>query len=283
MNIQPPSAIVMGAPGSGKTYALASAIRAGLELFVISTEPDGVASLIDACEATKAPISRLHWATCLPIVPGWSALNDMATSIGSMSFEQIQNIKSGIGKSDTRQAAMKLLNTLANFKCERTGESFGDFTKWPDTRALALDSLSGLSMISWMLGVGYKPAAHQGEWGVTMNFIEQLLLKISSDRKCFFFLNSHVEKEFSELSGIQQVMVSTLGRKLAPKITRYFSEVVYAKRLLRDNTAKFTWSTVDSNAELKNRSLPIASDLPQDYKPIVEAYRRRIVAAQAAE
>lgn len=282
MIIQPPSVICMGSPGSGKTYALATLLEAGLETFVITTEPDGLVSLLDAVESRKAPIDNLHWASCLPATPGWSAMSDMISTIGSMGFESIQNIKTGVGKSDTRKPAMKLLENLQNFKCERTGKAFGDVTKWNDKRVLVLDSLSGLSMISWMLTLGYKPAAHQGEWGVAMNFVEQLLLKLSSDRSCFFVITSHIEKELNEITGVTQIMASTLGRKLAPKIPKYFSEFVYAKRVIKDGKARFSWATLDTNADLKNRSLPISTDLEPDYRPVVAAYRRRLASAGLA-
>jgi AAA domain len=273
--IQPPSVICMGHPGSGKTYSIASLLKSGLETFVISTEPDGIGSLLDACQETEADVSRLHWATCMPTPPGWGALEDMVSTIGTMSFEQIQNIKTGVGKTHTREPAAKFLRTLKNFVCERTGESFGDVTKFDDQRALVLDSLSGLSMIAWMLALGYKPAAHQGEWGVSMNFIEQLLLKMTADRKCFFVMTAHIEKEISEITGLSQIMVSTLGRKLPPKIPKYFSEVVLASRTMKGDTPTFSWATIDPKADLKNRSLPISSNLPPDYAPVVEAYRRR--------
>ena len=136
--------------------------------------------------------------------------------------------------------------------------------------------------MSWMLTVGYKPAAHQGEYGVAMNFIEQLLLKLTSDRHAFFILNAHIEKEINELTGVSQIMASTLGRKLAPKIPRFFSEVVYSKRLMKDGQASFTWSTINSTAELKNRSLPISQNLQQDYGPIISAYRQRKTLATPA-
>jgi hypothetical protein len=276
LQLQPPSVICMGAPGSGKTYALASLIKAGLQTFVISTEPDGVGSLLDACRETGADINRLHWASCLPAVPGWSALNDMVNTIGTQSFEQIQNIKTGVGKTQTREPATKLLRLLANFVCERTNENFGDVTKFNDTQALVLDSLSGFSMIAWMLALGYKPAAHQGEWGVSMNFVEQMLLKLTADRKCFFVMTAHIEREVNELTGVNQIMVSSLGRKLPPKIPKYFSEVVLATRTLKNKSAAFTWATVDDKADLKNRSLPIATDLIPDYGPIVAAYHKRV-------
>lgn len=278
MILQPPSVICMGPPGSGKTDALATLVKAGLETFVISTEPDGLVSLIDSFERRKISLDKLHWTSCLPAVTGWSALDDMVTTIGTMGFEAIQNIKTGVGKSETRKPAMKLLENLRNFKCERTNQSFGDVSSWDHSRALVLDSLSGLSMISWMLALGYKPAAHMGEWGVAMNFIEQLLLKLSSDRRCFLVVTAHIEKELSEITGASQIMVSTLGRKLAPKLTKYFSEVVLARRTIKSNQPTFSWSTVDAQADLKNRSLPMGADLAPDYLPVVEAYRRRLTA-----
>lgn len=277
MQLQPPSVLCAGTPGSGKTDAIATFIEAGIETFVISTEPDGVGSLIDSMTRRKLDMNMLHWTSCLPATPGWSALGDMITTIGTMGFESIQGIKNGVGKTETRKPAMNLLNSFSNFVCERDGKSYGDVSTWWPDRALVIDSQTGVAMISWMLTLGYKPAAHQGEWGVAMNFIEQLLLKVTSDRNCFFAMTAHIEREVNELTGGMQVMVSTLGRKLAPKIPRFFSEVVLAKKItnVQDKTAKWTWSTTDINMDLKNRSLPIGTELVPSYVPVVEAYRKR--------
>lgn len=281
MKIQPPAVLIAGAAGAGKTDSLATYIEAGRELFVLSTEPGGMESLLDSCERRKLSIDKLHWATALPSSGAWSAMKDMITQIGANDYESITKIKSGIGKSETRGAAMKFLENLSDFKCERTGQSYGDISTWDDSRAFALDSLSGLSMISWHLTLGYKPAAHQGEWGIAMNFIEQILLKITSDRNCHLAVTSHVEKEINELTGVNQIMVSTLGKKLAPKIPKYFSEYVYAKKT---PPASFTWSTIDKNMDLKNRALTVSESLPPSFVPIVEAYekRKKAVAAVAA-
>lgn len=279
--LQPPAVLLEGAPGAGKTDSLATFIEAGLDLFVISTEPDGVGSLLDSVRRRKLDINRLHYTSVQPATSGWTALNDMARTIGAMGFEQIQNIKAGVGKEETRKPAMKLLETFANFRCERTGKLYGDVASWDASRALALDSLSGLSIMSMALTIGYKPAAHQGEWGVAMNFIEQLLLTLTSNRGCFFALTAHVEKELNEMTGTAQIMASTLGRKLAPKVPRFFSEVVYAKRTLRDNKAHFSWSTVDNNADLKSRGLAMSADLVPSFVPVVESYRERLRIAVA--
>lgn len=282
MKLQPPAVLLEGAPGAGKTDSLATLIEAGLELFVIMTEPDGAASLLDSCSRRKVDINRLHYQSVLPATLGWSAMTDMVRTIGTQGFEAIQNIKSGVGKEETRKPAMAFLDALKNFRCDRTGQQFGDVSSWGPDRAFAVDSLSGLSLMAMSLTIGYKPAAHQGEWGVAMSFLEQLILKLTSDRNCFFILTAHVEKEANEITGVQQIMASTLGRKLAPKIPRFFSEVVYAKRTISQGAAAFTWSTIDANADLKNRSLPIATAMEPNFKPIVEAYRNRLKAASAA-
>lgn len=279
MFLQPPAVLLEGGPGSGKTYSLSTLTEAGLEVFVIITEPDGISSLLDAHESKKLPMDKLHWTSCLPASLGWGAMEAMIQTIGTNSYENITAIKTGVGKDETRKPAMKLLNSLKDFQCERTGKSYGDVSTWGPDSVLVLDSLSGLSIIAMDLTIGYKPAAHQGEWGVAMNFLEKILLKMTSDRNSFFVLTAHVEKELNEISGAQQIMTSTLGRKLAPKIPRFFSEVVYAKRTVANNTGVFTWATADNNVDLKNRSLPIGSALKPSFVPVVDAYRKRRVAA----
>lgn len=272
-SLQPPSVLLEGAPGSGKTFSIPTFALAGIETFVIMTEPGAAESLIDGARHYSIPMDLLHWTSITPTPAGWSALDDMVKNISFKSYQEVSDIKHGIGKEETRKPAMALLEALKNFHDDRTGQSFGDFTKWDDKRALVIDSLSGLSLMAMALTIGFKPAAHQGEWGVAMNFVEQLLLKVTSDRRCFLCITAHIEKETNELTGAQQIMASTLGRKLAPKIPRFFSEVVLTKRTKEHG---FVWSTLDAAADLKNRALPISDSLKPDFRQVVEAYRARV-------
>jgi len=281
--LQPPSVLLQGASGAGKTSSIITLLQAGVEVFVIGTEPGFVDSLIDRCRELKAPIEKLHWTSCLPATSGWDAMNEMVKSIGGLDFEGISKLK-GVGKDKTRVPAQNLLLALQDFQCERDQKSYGSFTGWDDSRALVIDSLSGLSTIAWYLTVGYKPTGAPGEWNIAMNFIEGLLMKINSDRKCYFVLTAHIEKEMDEISGVQRIMTSTLGRKLAPKIPRFFGEVVYAVRTIdASGKAAFTWSTVDRNADLKNRVLPVANNLAPDFKLVVEGHKMRVRLAQGGK
>jgi hypothetical protein len=276
--LQPPSVLLQGASGAGKTSSLITLLLAGIEVFVIGTEPGFVDSLIDRCRVLKAPIEKLHWMSVLPATAGWDAMDEMVRVIGSLDFEGVSKLK-GVGKDKTRIPAGNLLNALKDFRDERGGASYGSFTGWGDDRALVIDSLSGLSTIAWYLTVGNKPTGAPGEWNIAMNFIEALLMKINSDRKCYFVLTAHIEKELDEISGVQRIMTSTLGRKLAPKIPRFFGEVVYATRTAED--PKFRWSTVDRNADLKNRVLPVGDKLAPSFQLVVDGHKERLRLAGA--
>lgn len=278
--LQPPAVLLMGAAGSGKTSALTTFLPAGIETFVLCTEPGGSESLVDWTMRKGYDMSRLHWAHAFPASAGWKGIENLINEISLKDYESLAKIKSGIGKSDTRPAAMKMLNLLKDFRCERTGQSYGDVTTWGPDRAFCFDSLSGLSDIAWALTVGHKPTAHQGEWNIAMNFVSDLLRQIISDRHCYFVLTAHIEKELNELTGANQIMVSTLGRKLAPRIPKFFSEVVYVQK--RPGPS-FTWSTIDATVDLKNRALPISDNLKPDFAQVVDAYLARVKAVGELE
>lgn len=124
---------------------------------------------------------------------------------------------------------------------------------------------------------GDKPNMHQGEWGVAMNMIEQLLQTFSSSSKCMFILTAHVDRETNEITGGSNVYAAALGKKLAPKLPRFFSEVVMSYQEL----GIFYWKTQDSVAALKRRSLPFGQKIEPTYRPIIDAHRRRLTQISA--
>ena len=276
--LQAPHSLVMGPAGSGKTSSLATYAKAGIELFVIVTEPTGVDSLYDSWERLSLDLKLLHYSVVPPTSPGWKALLEMVAKSNLMSYKDLSELKSGIGKEQMKQYD-KLVRSIANFVDDRTGSSFGDVTSWGSGRAFAIDSLSGWSHIALQNTVGFKPSPHQGEWGIAMGNIHSLLLTLSSDIKCYFTLTAHLEKEPDEITGMARVTVSTLGKKLAPKVPYFFSEVIRARK---DGEGKFRWATIDSDSDLKNRALPASREIAQDFAPIIAAHQRRLAASQAS-
>jgi hypothetical protein len=275
--LQPPGALVIGAAGSGKTSSIATQLLAGLKVAVIMTEPDGVSSLLDACDRLKAPVANLHWTTALPTSAGWAGIEDMLTKINTMDQKGLSDVRD-MGKAHFRAAAMRFLDCFRSFKCERTGEVLGDFTTWDDKWALNVDSLSGWNEIAWGVTCGHKPTANPGEWGIAQKVISGMLLKINNDRRCYFNLFAHTEKEMDEMSGVKRVMVSTIGAKLAPQVPKFFSEVIKAQRLVDPKSpggVKFTWSTLSNDMDLKNRALPVGVELAPDFRAIVTVHESR--------
>lgn len=265
-----PASLIIGPAGAGKTSALATYGAAGIETFVLFTEARGEESLLDSIRRIKAPLELFHWHTVTSPPAGWVALRKMATTIRVMDFESISKLKSGVEKTSMVQFEA-MLDCIADFPDDRTGKKFGDVTTWDDSRAFCMDSLTGLNELAWLTTVGYKPTAHEGEWGMAMNLEEALIHKLTSDCQCFFTLTGHIDREPDPITGSSRVMPAALGRKLAPKLARKFGEVVRARR----SSDGFWWSTTDNEADLKNRSLPISNTIPPDFGALVKAHKER--------
>src|SRR6478609_10658907 len=73
IKLQPPSVLLQGASGAGKTSSIVTLLLAGIEVFVIGTEPGFVDSLIDRVRELKAPMDKLHWMSVLPATDGFDA------------------------------------------------------------------------------------------------------------------------------------------------------------------------------------------------------------------
>jgi hypothetical protein len=194
---------------------------------------------------------------------------DSARKINTLTYESLSKLKD-INKREYAQW-MDVLVNLHNFKCQRTGEEFGDVSTWSTDRAIVIDSLSGLNIMAMNLVIGSKPTKSQSDWGVAMDNLERLLQKLCTDTQCHFVLTAHLERESDEVTGGIQLMASTLGRKLGPKVPRYFDDVVCCQR----NGSQFSWSTAAMNVDLKARNLPIADNLEPSFEGIITPWTRK--------
>lgn len=273
MPLKAPTIVVLGEPGAGKTHSLITLLLAGIEVFVIVTDPSGLDTILDQIRAQpNAPdlMKKFHYANVSPVASGWKAMQEMGEIVGKMGYEDIAKLKQGIGKGHIG-TFMTLLSECQDFVCDHCGGKFGDVTSWDDSRALVIDSLSGVNKIMKDQTVGYKPSMHQGEWGIAMNLEEQFIFTLASDLRCYFVITAHLDKSVNEITGLQTISMAALGNKLAPQLLKLFSEVVLAKRVGKD----FYWSTQEMNMAVKNRALPIGDKLPPSFAPIVEAHKRR--------
>lgn len=251
--------MLCGTTGTGKTHSIRTLVEAGIETFVLFTEP-GMEVLADL------PPEKLHWHYVAPAAPDFADMISSAQKINTMSFEALTKLPD-INKRNYTEF-IDVLTTLSNFKCDRTGQSYGSVDSWGPDRAIVVDSLTGLSIMAMNLVAGSKPVKSMADWGVAIDNLERLITKLCVDTKCHFILLAHLERETDEVTGGTSLMASTLGRKLAPKLPRFFSDVVQSKR----NVDKFVWSTAASNVDLKARNLPISDNLPPSFAPILSKW-----------
>jgi hypothetical protein len=260
----------MGETGGGKTHSVVTLLEAGLEVFLIGTEPTFLDSILDAIGERKELLARFYWKAIQPARVGIKGLQAMVLQISKMAYDDLSKLRPDNMRSNAQ--LITFLSTLEDFVDDRTDKHFGSVESWGPQRALVVDSLSGLNLMAMDLTIGNKVTAHQGEWGIAMGTLEKLLHNLTSNLRCFFILIAHTEREGDELSQGTKIMVSTLGKKLAPKIPRFFSEVVLAYR----EGDKFLWSTMATGVVLKKRALPLDGKLQPSFKPIVEAHHRRL-------
>ena len=275
--VKPPTTLLMGPPGSGKTTAIATYAKAGLKVFVLFTDPGGEESLIDACEMYDIPLDNIHWNYISPMSLSWDELQDSAVKVGLLNYKELTGLKSSGKKKDTQ--FWNLINILSNFKCTRTGEEFGPVDKFGPDCAFILDSLSGLNTITMDMMQGTKPIAHEGEYGVAMNMEEKLLQKLICDTKCFICCTGHVERNVDPITGKRTTMIVLIGKKLAStgKVARLFSDIVLARK----DGINFTWTTHDTEVDLKNRLLPLSDNLAPTFEQIVDRYKELVEKAKA--
>ncbi len=254
-------ALIEGATGAGKTYAIRTLVDAGITPFIISTEPGIQAILGDI------PADKCHWRYIPAAASSWDQMRSNARRINQMTFKQLCNLED----MDKRKHGqfLELLNACSNFVCDRDGQAYGSCDDWGTDRALVFDSLSGINIMALDLMVGAKPVKSESDWGVAMDNLERFINRICCGIPCHVIMNAHLEKEKDELTGSMRNMVSSLGRKLPPKIPRFFDDVILAKRVGRT----WMWSTIDNMTDTKTRHLEYEDDLEPDFGQLLEGWK----------
>jgi hypothetical protein len=261
--------LLEGPTGTGKTYALGTIADAGVDLFLLFTE-SGLETALGYWTDRKLEVPRnVHWHMLARTPGSFATMAATAQSINLQSQESLHKMQDpNRGKHNQ---FVGLLQALNDYEDHRTGERFGPVDSWGPNRCLAMDSLTGINPIAMSLVVGGKPVRSQADWGIAMSLVENLVRQLTDGCKCHFVLTAHVERELDQVFGGVKITVSTLGRALAPKIPPMFSDVVLS---VRDGT-KFTWSTANSQADLKARNLPIADGIQPTFKPIIDKWLSR--------
>lgn len=273
-NSKPPSipgvnVILMGPAGSGKTFSIGTLVDTGIETFYLALEP-GLESLLGYYKDRDKPIpDNLHWHIQEAPAASFTELIDSATKINTLSYQGLAKLQDP--KRNKYNTFIQLLKDLSDFPDDRTQKKFGSVDSWGADRALVIDGMTGLGRAVMSMIIGGKPIKSVAEWGIAQDQLERILQQLTANCKCHFILIAHIERETDEILGGIKLMISTLGKKLTPKIPPMFSDVILT---VREGTQWF-WDTASQLADVKTRNLPIKKDNAPDFGKIINKWKSR--------
>jgi hypothetical protein len=278
-----PSIILEGEMGTGKTHALQTLLApgTGIEKVVLLTSEAGFEDVVG-----HIPPERLAWKY-IPVTEGtFDGLIQMARLINTQKPEAIQAM-GGINRHLYPQFD-QILGTCNKFIDDRTGADLGPVFRFPQNWCLWFESISALTEIVKNCAVGDKPFYELRDYQTVQNATKKFLHHLVFSTKCLFVATAHLERETNESNGMSELMVSTFGRKLAPVIPRFFSDVIITDRIDPtgvQGTVKpdFTWATVKQGVRSKTRNLPWSTKLTPDFAPLLENFRKRQAQAKAGQ
>lgn len=224
--------LIMADSGSGKTGALAALANAGFELFILDF--DNGLDILTSYLKPEA-FERVHYET----------LTDKMKAGGEFGA-----IPDGVPAS-TRKA-MDLLN---RWKDSETGEDFGPVTEFGPGRVVVLDSLTmqGEAAIRHVQAIDGKSGSSKWKYyGPAMEIQEGLLsIFFSETTNTNIIVTAHIVLLGEEDN--ERGYPSALGKKLPPKVARYFNSVLGMKMVGSGTAARRYIRTVsDPKISYKN-------------------------------
>lgn len=269
-----PSVLLLGEMNAGKTTAIRSLVEQGLEVFLLSTEPGYQDILGDI------PPEKLHWHYVPAFRTGpekeghsFDVLLSQAKLVNDNSYDTLQKM-GGINKQNHQQF-FDIISQCNNFTCQRTGVSYGDVAFWDTNRVFVLDSLSGVSQMAIRLCIGDKPFLEQRDYTAIQFQIRQLINGLCYRTKAWFVLTAHLERETDPITGAVKLMVSTVGKALAPELPRFFSDSIHCKMQVVGGVPKWTWNTLSGEVTVKSRNLPLREGLDPNFKLLIANWQKK--------
>lgn len=261
--------LLMGPSGTGKTHSIGTLVDLGVEVFYLALE-SGMESLLGYwTDRGKEIPANLRWHKVAAPTASFGDMIANAKNINMLNLDSLAKMTDP-NKSKHNQF-ISILEAMNNFSDDRTGETFGAVNTWDQSRVLVIDGMTGLAQAAMSLVVGGKAVRNQSDWGIAQDQVEKFVRMVCDNCACHFVLLSHVERETDAVLGGVKLMVSTLGKALAPKFPAMFSDVILTER----DGDKWTWNTASAMADVKTRNLPIKSDSQPDFALIFNKWVSR--------
>lgn len=270
--------LLMGPTGTGKTASIATLAMAdpNLHVFCLFME-SGLESLIGRFTdpvpqgfGLKEIPSNVHWHVLKPPLDGFSLLQTNAQNFNQLAVDGLFKVVD-VNKHKYLDFYKSMLGQMVNFVDQRTGQAFGAVDSWGPDKVFCIDGLTGMTDATVMTRVGGSAVKSLPDYQIVQDQISKHIRYLTDGCKCHFVLLGHIEREVDQVQGGVKIMASTFGSKLAPRLPPMFSDVILTKRV----GTTWTWSTSDSQTDLKTRNLQVADALPQDFKFILDKWKSR--------
>jgi len=272
-------AMLMGAPGSGKTHALSTLCEAGIEPCILFTDK-GMDVILDRNNKSAAYLAaldakKIHWHYVPPAKTPWKDM--LNTFMVGQNFD--------IGTLQKQPATDKrsfpqfgeLLQSMEKFTCDHCNADLGNVDSWGTDRAFVLDGLSGTNsmLLSW--AAGSKPAVSQPEWGQAMKMQLAFVERVTLGLTCHTVILAHLDKEVDATVGSSRLMPLALGAKNAPQLGKYFTDIILAERIIESSgTMKWAWHTARVDADVKARNLDWKNNQVPSFVPLIDNWRKHV-------
>jgi len=219
--------LIVGNSGSGKTGSLASLATAGFRLFICDFD-NGLDILLDP--TVLAPEFRKNIF--------FKALQDRPVKVGDKLIQRAT-------------AWQDFQKAMGDWKEEVDGKSIsmGNVTTWGRNDILVVDSLTFATQRAFddalQLGGRLGQRAQIQDYGAALESIEATLeLLYGSATTCNVIMTAHLMMQGDEISGAKKALPNVLGQKLAPKVPRFFNNMILAEKQAMGNSAKRRFKTV---------------------------------------
>lgn len=278
-----PSVILEGEMGTGKTFAGRTLLMdakggfdgpsvSGIEKICMLAMESGWEEVLGDIPPKKLAVMYI------PVSSGtWEGLKKMVSLANTASWESLS--KMGGVNRHLYPEFDKVLGACANFIDERTGEALGPIFNFPQTYCFWFESISAFSEIAKNNAIGDKPMMIQSDYQLVQFPVIRFMNHVVFGTKCLFVATAHLEREQNTVNNQSELMISTVGKQIGHRLPRFFSDVIITDRIDTQSaggvTTKFTWATVKPGVRTKTRNLPWSSELPPDFRPLIENFRKR--------
>lgn len=278
-----PKILLEGPAGTGKSFAMGTLVdwaqKNGQEVFILFTEQGGLESLLGYWRDTSTPpFNRrepapipdcLHWHVVRTPAIGLDGLLANATRTGQLSYQALTQWTDP--DRSRNNPWERLLKTLQDFPCDRTGKTYGNVGTWGNNCILINDSLSETANACFRMVLGAKATASQPEYGVAQQNLLSWVRWMTQFLQCTFVLTAHVQRQTNEVTGSTSVMTKAIGKALGDEMSPLFSDVILTVR----DGLNFYWDTAAPGVDLKTRYLPIQSKIRPDFSLIMDKWLQR--------